>query len=171
MDIFERLNKIEDPIKKRGKTKPIVVGELGLEIYIQGSYTTGDIDIKADSETLEEILKNWGFIKKGRIWFNDSIDIYVDWLGSQLDEGPEAEKRVNSIILDEGLEITVISIEDLIIDRLNAVKWWKDEDGLLWAKVLIKIKEATGESLDIEYLEKRAKGNKIEEYLLKLLKE
>lgn len=185
MKIFERLNRIEDPVKrraylvgllteefkKRKRGEPIVVGGLALEIYTQGSYTTGDIDIKADKEALEEILHQWGFVKRGRVWFNESLDIYVDWLGSELEEGPEAEKRINTVILDDGLEIRVISIEDLIIDRLNSAKWWGDEDGLLWTRVLIKVKEATGESLDVKYLKKRAKEEEIEDYLLKLLEE
>jgi len=185
MDLFERLSKVEDPVKrralfigllseefkKRGEREPIIVGGLSLEIYTQGSYTTGDIDIKAPKDTLEKILRDWGFVKRGRAWLNESLDIYIDWQGSNLDEGASAEERVNTIIVGDGLEIKVISIEDLIIDRLSAVKFWKDEDSLIWAKVLIKIKEATGEGLDIFYIKKRAEEEKIEDLLESLLRE
>jgi hypothetical protein len=181
MNLIDRLKTIEDPVKRRalfiglltqevkrrGGKEPIVVGGLSLEIYTQGSYTTGDIDIKAQKDILEAVLKGWGFIKKGRIWVNEYLDIYIDWLGSSLDEGPLAEERVNTIIVGDDLEVKIISIEDLIIDRLNAVKFWKDEDSLIWAKVLVKVKEATGEPLDREYLKERA----LKEGTLELLEE
>ncbi|GAB4423948.1 MAG: hypothetical protein OHK0032_18750 [Thermodesulfovibrionales bacterium] len=148
-----------------------MVGGLALEIYTQGSYTTGDIDLKAPKALLEEILTEWGFTKKGRVWFNEDMDIYIDWLGSNLDEGREAEERINTIIVGDGLDIRVISIEDLIIDRLNAVKWWADQDSLMWARVLIEIKRTIGEPLDINYLRKRAVQEGIEAILEKLFKE
>lgn len=69
---------LTDEIKKRGGREPMVVGGLALETYTQGSYTIGDIDIKAPKEILETILKEWQFIKKGRVWFNEDMDIYID---------------------------------------------------------------------------------------------
>mgnify|MGYP000172446264 CR=1 FL=1 len=184
MNLIDRLSSIEDPVKrkvlfvglltqefkKRGGKEPIVVGGLSLEIYTQGSYTTGDIDIKAQKDILEEVLREWGFTKKGRIWVNEDLDIYIDWLGSNLNEGLQAEERVNTIIVGENLEVKVISIEDLIIDRLNAAKFWKDEDSVIWAKVLVKVKEATGEPIDIEYLKERALKAGTVELLEEILK-
>ncbi len=184
MNLIDRLSKVEDPVKrralfigiltremkKRGGNEPVVVGGFSVELYTQGSYTTGDIDIKAQKDILEELLQEWGFIKKGRVWFNEELDIYIDWLGSSLDEGPQAEQRLNTVIVGEDLEIKVISIEDLIIDRLNAARFWKDEDSLMWAKVLIKVKEATGEPLDIEYLKERALKEGTGDLLEELLK-
>ncbi|ODA44817.1 hypothetical protein THER_0445 [Thermodesulfovibrio sp. N1] len=161
---------LSEEFRKRGAKEPIIVGGLAVEIYTQGSYTTGDIDIKADITLLEEILKNWGFKKTGRVWLNDYLDIYIDWLGSSLEEGEEAEKRVNAVLIDENLNVKIISIEDLIIDRLNAYKWWKDEDSFLWAKILLKIKERMEEQIDLEYLKKRAKKEQIEDIVEKLLK-
>lgn len=179
MQLLERLKAIEDPVKRRayfvgilskeikarGGTPPILVGGIALEIYTQGSYTTGDIDLKADKAILEKILTEWNFVKKGRTLFNEEFDIYIDWLGSSLDEGEEAEKRVNTIIVAEDLEIRVISIEDLMIDRLNAYKWWKDEDSLLWVNVLLKIKEAIGEKVDRNYLMKRSQEERLEDII------
>lgn len=179
MQLLERLKAIEDPVKKRayfigilseefkkrGCPPPIIVGGMAVELYTQGSYTTGDIDIKADKDILEKILTEWNFVRKGRVWFNEEFDIYIDWLGSSLNEGEEAEKRVNTIIVAEDLEIRVISIEDLMIDRLNAYKWWKDEDSLLWVNVLLKIKEAIGEKVDRNYLMKRAQEERLEDII------
>jgi hypothetical protein len=170
MKDLEVLLSMEDPVKKkaffiallsretvrRGGRKPIVVGGQAVEIYTQGSYTTGDIDIKAPKEITEAILKEWGFVKVGRPWINKELDIYVDWLGSSLDEGEEAERRTAVIKITDQLDIRVLSIEDLIIDRLGAFKWWRDRDSLIWAKVLIRVKKSIG-GLDKDYLSERAK--------------
>lgn len=175
---------IEDPVKRkavfvamltrefkrRGVKEPVVVGGLAVEIYTQGSYTTGDIDLKSDKKTLEEILIEWGFNKKGRIWFNEDLDIYIDWLGSIFEEGQEAEKRINTVFIDENLEIKIISIEDLIIDRLKAYKWWKDRDSFMWARVLFEIKKSL-DNIDKDYLKTRATEEKIEDVAGELLKE
>ena len=137
-----------------GTELPIVVGGEAVELYTQGRYTTGDIDIKARKDILEAVLGDWGFVSTGRIWISKEYDIYVDWLGSSLDEGAEAEKRTNIIALAPRLEVRVISFEDLIVDRLCAAKYWDDTDSMIWAKVLLEIMTKSGG--DPTYLKKRA---------------
>lgn len=178
-NLLKELSNIEDPVKKRavfigilsneivrrGGKPPIIVGGEAVELYTQGSYTTGDIDIKSPKTITEDILKEWGFDKRERSWSYTSLDIYVDWLGESLDEGSDAEKRVINLKIADKYEVRIVSIEDLIIDRLNAYKWWKDEDSLMWAKVLVQVKAKMNESLDLDYLNKRAKDEEIEELL------
>ncbi len=178
------LRKIEDPVKKRalfvallaqevaqrGGRSPIVVGGEALEIYTQGGYTTGDIDIKGPASIINEVLLEWGFSKKGRVWFHEELDVYVGWLGEALDEGSEAEKRVTTVVVGDGLEVKVISVEDLIIDRLSAVKWWKDEDGIMWAKVLVEVKKAAEGHVDRDYLLERAASAGVRDLLEEVLR-
>lgn len=180
---MKKILSIEDPSKKRamfiallssevvrrGGKAPIVVGGEAVEIYTQGSYTTGDIDIKSPLEITKSVLKEWGFSKKGRTWFNEALDIYIDWLGASLDEGQEAEERVSTIWIARGLEIKVISIEDLVIDRLNAAKYWGDVDSLMWARALLDIKKRSGERIETKYLRRRAKKEGITDLLSKAL--
>ena len=97
------------------------------------------------------------------------MDIYIDWLGASLDEGQEAEDRVTTIRVAKGLEIRIISIEDLVIDRLNAAKYWGDVDSLMWARVLLGIKKELGEKIELSYLKKRAKREGITDLLSKAL--
>jgi hypothetical protein len=92
----------------------------------------------------------------------------VDWLGSSLEEGEEAEKRASIIKISEELDIRVISIEDLVIDRLGAFKWWGDTDSLMWAKVLIGVKNSIS-SLDEAYIRERAKKTDLLDILEELL--
>jgi hypothetical protein len=178
------IRRIEDPVKRRatfiailsremtlrGERVPVVVGGEAVELYTQGSYTTGDIDIKSPHAATVSILKGWGFSKKGRTWFNKELDIYVDWVGSSLEEGEEAESRVTTIKVARGLEIRVISIEDLVIDRLNAAKWWGDVDSLMWARVLLNVKKRSKGKIDRAYLKKRAREETVADFLAKALR-
>jgi hypothetical protein len=153
---------------RRGAAQPIVVGGEAVELYTQGRYTTGDIDLKGRKDTLEAVLEDWGFVKEGRVWSSREYDLYVDWLGGSLDEGEEAEKRTNSIVIAPGLEVRVISFEDLIVDRLCAAKYWEDSDSLMWAKVLLEIQMKTG-GTDNGYLTKRAEQENVADLLSPLM--
>jgi len=160
---------LSEEIRARGGAPPIIVAEEAVEIYTQGGYSTGDIDIKSPKDLTREILIEWGFERKGRTWSNEELDLYVDWLGEGLEEGPDAEARTVCVRLDQGREIRLLSIEDLIIDRMNAAKWWKDTDSAMWARVLIEVKKNLGEALDTEYLLKRARTEKIEKEVREIL--
>lgn len=182
MDIVQDIFAIDDPVKKRafftallsfeieklGGKKPIVVGGEALEIYTQGAYTTGDIDLKAPKEPFERVLKGLNFKKMGRLWINEQLDIYIDWLGESLDEGKEAEEKVVEIELSEGLKLSLISIEDLIIDRLNAYKWWSDQDSKMWAEALFEISKAINYPMDWNYLLRRSIKEELQDIIREL---
>ena len=155
---------------RRGAERPIVVGGEAVELYTQGRYTTGDIDLKGRKETLEAILTEWGFVRQGRIWVSKEYGIYIDWLGGSLDEGAEAENKTNIIALDDENEIRVVSLEDLIIDRLCAAKYWNDQDSLMWSKNLMEILVRTG-GPDRQYLKARAEKEKVADILSSILPE
>jgi hypothetical protein len=156
-------------VVEQGAQMPIVVGEEALEIYTQGNYTTGDIDLKASYREMQTAIVEMGFRKRGRTFFSEQLDIYVDWLGASLEEGAEAEQRTVLVEIDEHLCIRLISIEDLILDRLNAAKWWKDSDSRMWAGVLARIEDSTGVPLDVDYLRRRAAVDEVEDELETLL--
>jgi len=162
---------LSEEIIKRGGEGPIVVGGEALEIYTQGAYTTGDIDLKTPLKITEDVLSEWNFIKRGRTWFNESLDLYVDLLGETLDEGKDAEKRTERVEIEEGAVIRVLSIEDLIIDRLNAFKWWDDKDSKMWVKVMIGIYSKIGKDIDKDYLEGRALSEGLQDVLKEIFQE
>jgi hypothetical protein len=155
---------------RRGGERPIIVGGEAVELYTQGRYTTGDIDLKGRKEVLEDVLAEWGFIKEGRVWASKEYSLYVDWLGSSLDEGAEAERRTNIIALDEENEIRVVSFEDLIVDRLCAAKYWNDQDSLVWARTLLEVVRRAG-GPDSQYLTARAEQEKVTDLLFSISSE
>ncbi|EMG36113.1 hypothetical protein PCS_03129 [Desulfocurvibacter africanus PCS] len=182
-DVISPLVDIADPVQRRAMfmaifsremqrrtgRMPIIVGGEALEIYTQGGYSTGDMDIKAPKEEAERLLGEMGFVRKGRLFVNAGLGLYVDWLGESLEEGPEAEARTNLVDIGEGLSVRVVSFEDLLIDRLLAAASWGDTDSRLWAESLYMVARRSGVALDLEYLRKRAIAEGIEKEFQGLL--
>jgi|SRR6056297_687419 len=170
---LELLNQIDNPSWKRilfsgllsqsviekGYPAPIIVGGEAVEIYTNGQYTTGDIDIKGNLSCIAEILEHAGFHRNHGVFYHSELDLAIDWLGGNLEQGEEAENRAINIKVREKLYIRVISVEDLIVDRLCAAKFWADKESEQWAKILWEVKS----DLDMGYLLKRASEEDVED--------
>ena len=144
--------------KLSGNKKPILVGGSAVEFYTRGTCKSIDIDLLGDRETLVKLLEDMGFSKTGRHWFYTK-DIGIEIVGSSA-EG----RRVNEV-LHEGKLIRIISIEDLIVDRLNACKHWKSQYDCEQGHVLFG---AYRDKLDMDYLKLRMKEEDLEIELLKM---
>ena len=138
--------------------KPILVGGSAVEFYTRGTCKSIDIDLLADRDSLEKVLEKMGFSKIGRHWFYTK-DIGIEIVGDST-EG----RRVNEI-MHEGKLIRILSIEDLIVDRLNACKHWKSQYDCEQAQILA---EVYSNKLDMEYLKKRMKEEDLELDLIKI---
>lgn len=105
---------------KPHQLKPILVGGAAVEFYTRGGYTTGDIDLVAPGgRALAETMRALGFLKRGKDWVNDELEICIEYWADTL--GPDEEFNE---ILYRGQRLRIISMEDLIVDRLCAFKWW-----------------------------------------------
>jgi len=164
-EVLEKIKKTESPLKKqlltvalvtellkqKGKSAPIIIGECALSYYSREVYFTADIDLAyADREALDNVLTTIGFKKSGRYWFNEDLKLAIEVPVSVL---IEEDSPLEIIEFDGGLQCRVIGIEDLIIDRLNACKYWKYEVDCEMVELLVKKYEA---ELDWTYLEKQA---------------
>ena len=178
-EVLERIRQTESPLKRqllmaalitnlleqKGKDAPIVIGGCALSYYSREVYFTADIDLAyADREALDTVLKNIGFAKQGRYWVNEDLKMAIEVPASIL---VGEDSPIEIVDFGEGLQCRIIGIEDLIIDRLNACKYWKSEVDCELVELLIKkyIKE-----LDWAYLEKKAviPGNDVLSELLEL---
>ena len=146
--------------KLSGNKKPILVGGSAVEFYTRGTCKSIDIDLLGDRETLVKLLEDMGFSKTGRHWFYTK-DIGIEIVGSSA-EG----MRVNEV-LHEGKLIRIISIEDLIVDRLNACKHWKSQYDCEQAQVLAG---TYWDKLDMDYLKSRMMEEDLEMKLLNIVK-
>jgi hypothetical protein len=164
-EILERIRQAESPLKRqilmaalitnlleqKGKDAPIVIGGCALSYYSREVYFTADIDLAyADREALDTVLKNIGFVKQGRYWVNEDLKMAIEVPAAIL---VGEDSPIEIVEFGEGLKCSIIGIEDLIIDRLNACKYWKSEIDCEMVELLIK---KYSKELDWTYLEKKA---------------
>jgi len=164
-EILEIIKKTESPLKKQllvvglltrllkrmSKQAPIIIGGCALSYYSREVYFTSDIDLAyADREALDTALKSIGFEKEGRYWVHEGLKVVIEAPASVL---PGEDSPIEVVELGEDLQCSIIGIEDLVIDRLNAFKHWKSEiDGEMVDLLLRRYRK----DLDWSYLEKKA---------------
>lgn len=164
-ELLEIIKKTESPLKKQllvvgmltqllkkmNKQAPVIIGGCALSYYSREVYFTSDIDLAyADREALDTALKRIGFEKEGRYWVNEGLKVVIEAPASAL---PGEDSPLEMVELGEGLQCSIIGIEDLVIDRLNAFKHWKSEIDGEMVELLVRRYKA---DLDWSYLEKKA---------------
>ena len=153
--------------------RPIVVGGSAVEFYSEQIYTSLDIDLIGNRKVIGEILKSkFGFETSGRHWINEQMGLFVEVPGSNLAGDENKLTRIDLKILSISipLSVSVIGIEDLILDRMRACIYWKSETDCEQARFLLK---AYKNRIDLEYLKetaKREEDRKVIELLIDLLK-
>ena len=163
--ILKQIKKTESPLKrqlltvalisnlleKRGKNTPVVIGGCALAYYSREVYFTADIDLAySDRKALNGVLQDIGFTKRGRYWVNKDLALAVEVPASVL-AGEDSPLEI--VEFDKGLRCRIIGIEDLIIDRLNACKYWESEVDCEMVDLLVK---KYGKELNWSYLKKQA---------------
>ena len=128
-------------------SRPVLVGGGAVEIYTRSAYTTRDLDfVAAMTESASKAMAGLGFDRDGRHWIHEELGIVVEFPGTTL-----APAEAISIDVD-GIELRIIAVEDLVVDRLASWKHWGwDPDGAA-AVILL----ALHQDLDQERLRKRA---------------
>jgi hypothetical protein len=138
---FQGLFKNEDDV-------PVLVGGAAVEVYAGGAYTTGDVDLVGHvPPAVARTLTESGFERRGRHWIHQRGQVFVEFPGLSLD--PEELASWQEL---EGQRVRIISVEDLLVDRLGAWEYWRSSvDGanayLLW--------QAQKNAIDTERLERR----------------
>jgi hypothetical protein len=133
-------------INRRAREKPILVGGGAVEFYTFGHFVTGDLDLCAQAAQIAPVLEEMGFKKDCMYFIRGKQFIHVP--------GPGFKGRYDDIKLAKGgPTIRVISLEDLIIDRLNSCKWWKYRPDCEQAGYLLNTYRGR---LDLQYLRERA---------------
>jgi len=143
---------------ERKKESVYLVGGQAVETYTAGQFTTGDIDITTtDRKATEEILARMGFERAGMVWLNEAIGIAVHIVG----QFPTKSEKARLVHVGP-YTVRVVGVEDLIIDRLAAAKHWKSQRDVEQARALF---DGFKKQIDIQYLRKRAKEEKVEDIL------
>jgi len=160
-------------LERRGERPVLLVGGFAVEIYTAGAYASEDIDIKGPKKAVEALLSEAGFTSFSNSTYGDeSLSIYVQWLGEGLEAPFENRDRIFDVSLGSpDLRVRIISFEDLIIDRLIQAEHWKNVDGFLWARAIARAAKEAGQLLDWTYLEARATEEQAEALFQKLREE
>lgn len=151
-------NKYDTMIKTAGiitkmlevyRIKPIVVGGLSVEIYTQSSYTTRDIDFVSEGiEIIRKVLLSLDFVEEGRHYFRKDKEVAIEIPDNYLEGSLD---KVIKVDIDDKLYIYLISLEDIIIDRLRASIYWKSEDDGVWGFTLLA---NNFKDVDVNYIKK-----------------
>jgi hypothetical protein len=140
-------------LESDGVAAPILVGGGAVDFYTLGGYATQDIDVViAARDKLDAVLRELGFSKERgqRHWYSPDLDVAIE---AQDDTLAGSLERVAVVDVDD-LQVQVIGIEDLIMDRLRGYVHWQSISDREWAGRLTALHEA---SIDWEYLNYRAK--------------
>ncbi len=138
-------------LEQQGKDIPTVIGGCALSYYSREVYFTSDIDLSySDREALDKVLSGIGFERESRYWINYGLKIVIEVPAGVL-AGEESPAEI--VELGEDMRCRIIGIEDLVIDRLNACKYWKSEIDCEMVELLLA---RYWKEMDWPYLEKKA---------------
>ena len=144
---------------EKKKQSIFLVGGQAVETYTAGQFPTGDIDVTtSDSATTQKVLKSLGFEEIGMIWLNKPLGIAFHIVGYF---PPERSRTIRV----GPYKARIVGVEELILDRLSAAKFWNIPADYEKAKVLYDNFE---KQLDKDYLREIAKKKKVDDLLLRI---
>ena len=144
---------------EKKKQSIFLVGGHAVETYTAGQFLTGDIDVTtSDSATTQKVLKSLGFEEIGMIWLNKPLGIAFHIVGYF---PPERSRTIRV----GPYKARIVGVEELILDRLSAAKFWNIPADYEKAKVLYDNFE---KQLDKDYLREIAKKKKVDDLLLRI---
>ena len=166
---LEYTKTIEDPLRRRlyvcalvtaalphsNRLPYVVVVGNALEFYTLGDYTTADVDLVSGRRSeIGNILENWGFNRMRRHWYHADLDVAIEIPDDVL---AGSEEEITQVEI-EGLNVYIIGVEDLIVDRVNAYDHWRSIDDGDWAKELMALYK---HEIDWDYLVTSARAEEI----------
>ncbi len=122
---------------------PILVGGAAVEFYTQGGYATADIDMVTPGGTeVISVMEGLGFEKLGKDYIDRKRQIYIEFPSEAL----KPSERYDILKIGKK-SLCIISIEDLIVDRLCAFKFWQSGIDGVNALLLLELGEAAEKRL------------------------
>ncbi|WP_340314359.1 hypothetical protein [Rhizorhabdus argentea] len=165
---------VSDAMRKAGLSAPILVGGAAVELYSGSAIVTGDFDlVTARQEAFEEILQSNGFVRPSgpgmatRGWVHPALKLGFEIVSDRLLDGNADRSRVRLLDAGDGKHFAVISIEDLIADRMGQYASGTARDLLEQARTLYKLSER----IDRSYLDRRIREETAGEYGIDILHE
>lgn len=120
------LARVSEAMKRRHCLPPVLVGGGAVELYSNSAIATGDFDLStARQDVFEEALRGEGFVRPSgpgratRGWVHPDLQLGFEVVSDSLLDGNADRDRVRLIAVGDAGEISVISVEDMIADRMG----------------------------------------------------
>jgi hypothetical protein len=167
--------RVSEAMKARGLQRPILVGGAAAEFYSMSALSTGDFDMCTVSQgALEEEMRRLGFIKPSgagqslKGWIHPALKLGFETVADVPMDGNF--DRDTLVLVDDFAEdglFVVISVEDLIADRMGQYASGTAKDRLDQAKTLFSLQT----DLDRGYLEHRIREETFGDYGIEALEQ
>ena len=151
--------RISEGMAARGLPRPILVGGAAAEFWSTSALATGDFDICTPVQPeLEEEMQRFGFIRPSspgsltRGWIHPELKLGFEVVADAPMDGNVDAAHVRLVRpVGESALFRVISVEDLIADRMGQYASGSARDRLDQARILL----ALHPDADLAYLERR----------------
>jgi hypothetical protein len=156
-----------EAMKARGFQAPVLVGGAAVEIYSNSAIGTGDFDIVTGRQKeFEEELQRLGFVRPSgpnratRGWLHPDLGLGFEVVSGSLLNGQADRGRLRLIDLGEDGEAAIISVEDMIADRMGQYASGTAPEMLEQARRLYRLHA----DADRGYMEQRIRHESAGEY-------
>lgn len=154
-------------IEAAGYARPILVGGAAVELYSGSGIATGDFDVvTVRQDIFERTLQAHGFIRPSgpgqwlRGWIHPDLGLGFEVVADNLLGGHADKDRVRLIEISEAGLFAVISVEDLIADRMGQYHSGTANDMLGQARTLF----ALYPDADLDYMERRIREETLNDH-------
>ncbi|MDO9368037.1 MAG: hypothetical protein Q7T68_05655 [Sphingopyxis sp.] len=166
--------RVSEAMAARGLPRPVLVGGAAVEYYSGSALMTGDFDICSPwQDALDEELQRAAFVRPSGVgqlargWIHPELKLGFEIVGS-VPMGGNIDRDHILLVEDtgDGSSFAILSVEDLIADRMGQYASGTAKDRLDQARILF----ALHPTADLDYLERRIRQETVEEYGIAALK-
>lgn len=140
MSVKEIIAVVQETLRKNGIDSTLVGGSC-VELYSDGRYTSGDIDLVSDDSLLDigKALSEKGFKRKVKTRFFERSDCeyFLDFVQPPLAIGNAPVSKLSKFKTKMGV-IKLLTPTDCVKDRLAAFFYWNDLQSLEQAVLVAK---------------------------------
>lgn len=151
--------RVSDAMHQRGLPRPILVGGAAAEFWSTSALTTGDFDMCTPLQPeLEQEMERFGFVRPSgpdqmtKGWIHPELKLGFEVVANVPLDGTVDTNHLHLVRpIGETALFRVISVEDLIADRMGQYASGTARDRLDQARILL----ALHPDADFEYLDRR----------------
>jgi len=142
-------------ILQQERINVVLSGGSAVSFYSSDKYVSKDLDLIninfARRSKIKSVMERIGFDEQGRYFVNAETQFFVEFPDGPLSVGEEPVKEVSEFKLATGT-LRIVSATDCVKDRLCAFYFWKDQQGLGQAILVVQ-----SQNVDLKEVERWSK--------------